>query len=111
MEETAQNTLHIVTLEGKFLSEYDFREVLSDVEEKIALGQNKVIINLDSLVFINSSGIGALINILTKARTAGGESVIAGGNEQTSKLLVITKLSQIFRVFESVSKAKEYFNK
>jgi anti-sigma B factor antagonist len=57
-------------------------------------------VDIAKIRFINSSGIGVLITILTKFRNKGGEVVLVKPSEQLKKLLIITKLNSIFTVVE-----------
>jgi anti-sigma B factor antagonist len=59
------------------------------------------IIDISDLRYINSSGIGVLITILTKFRNKGGEVYLMNPSESVKKLLVITKLNAIFQIIKS----------
>jgi anti-sigma B factor antagonist len=59
---------------------------------------------------MNSTGLGALIRILTKARTAGGEAILVNSSTQISQLLLMTKLNQVFNNFDSLEDAIKHFN-
>jgi len=100
---------HIIALKGNYLSEFDFKPILEEVEDQVHNQTFHFIIDLEHLKFLNSSGLGALIRILTKARTAGGEAVLANGNDQISQLLVISKLHQVFKTFDSTQSAIKHF--
>jgi len=79
-------------------------EIVSDaVNDKI----KNCIIDLKEVRYISSSGIGVLITMLTKMRNAGGEVFLASPSEHVKKLLIITKLNNIFTVYDSLEDAKE----
>ena len=79
-------------------------EVVSDaVNEKIRI----CIIDLKEVRYISSSGIGVLITMLTKMRNVGGEVYLSSPSEHVKKLLIITKLNNIFTVYDTVEEAKE----
>jgi anti-sigma B factor antagonist len=79
-------------------------EVVSDaVNENI----KTCIIDLKDVRYISSSGIGVLITMLTKMRNVGGEVYLSSPSEHVKKLLIITKLNNIFNVFDTVEEAKE----
>ena len=59
------------------------------------------IIDISNVRYINSSGIGTLITILTKFRNKGGEVYLMKPSESVQKLLVITKLNAIFQIVQS----------
>ncbi|MBD8491251.1 STAS domain-containing protein [Echinicola sp. CAU 1574] len=79
-------------------------EIISDaLQSKI----KNCIIDLQEVRYISSSGIGVLITMLTKMRNAGGDVYLASPSEHVKKLLIITKLNNIFTVYESLDEAKE----
>ncbi len=93
----------IIRLSGDLIGENDGAGVLGVVTEAL---QNKIkncIIDISNLRYINSSGIGVLITILTKFRNKGGEVFLLNPSESVKKLLVITKLNSIFQVIQSES--------
>jgi len=82
-------------------------EVLLDEmidDEKVA-----VILDLQEVGFVDSSGLSTLLAILTKTRNAGGETVLINVPKTLNNLLLLTKLNAIFTVKDSVEAAKEIF--
>lgn len=87
----------VIALEGSILERHEADDLLEEVEELILDGETKMIIDLQNLDYLNSSGLNVLLNILTKARKENGEVVICGVNDKLKKLLVITKLDAVFK--------------
>jgi len=85
--------------------------MLAQVEKNISDNQNKFVLNLEGLNYMNSSGLNIMINILTKARKNGGDVALCGANDKVNKLLVITKLNSVFNVCENTEQAIEILNK
>jgi anti-anti-sigma factor len=50
---------------------------------------------------MNSSGLNTLIQLLTKARVAGGEAVLFNLNKKINELILITKLHTLFKIADS----------
>lgn len=103
-----KDKIHIISLEGNLLSEYENKSFLGEInllidEEKASL----FIFNLSKLENLNSSGLGVLITILTKSRKAGGDTIITGIPEKINKLLIITKLNTVFHFADTVDSAKK----
>ena len=73
-------------------------EFLNNVDELLESGKNKLVIDLAGLKYINSSGLNVLIQLLTKTRTVGGDSVICNVSKKVNELLIITKLNTLFKV-------------
>lgn len=78
-------------------------EVVSDAIEDDA---KIFVVDLSEVRYISSSGIGLLITMLTKMRNVGGEMYLTAPSEHVKKLLIITKLNNIFTVFDSVDAFK-----
>jgi anti-anti-sigma factor len=109
MENLVSDTIYIVKLEGQYKTDYDFKNIIEDVEEQIEIGTINFALDLADLSFMNSSGLGVLIKILTKARTAGGEAVLLRSNAQIEQLLLMTKLNKVFKLFVSEEEVNQYF--
>lgn len=78
-------------------------EVVSDAVED---GVKKFVIDLSEVRYISSSGIGLLITMLTKMRNKDGEVYLTAPSDHVKKLLIITKLNNIFTVFDSIDEFK-----
>src|SRR5687767_13495888 len=102
--ETKENTL-IIRLSGDLIGENNGPSVLEAVNASIQENVRKCIVDISNLRYINSSGIGVLITILTKFRNKGGEVYLLKPSESVQKLLVITKLNAIFQVIQTEEEA------
>ncbi len=80
----------------------DFRSFLDDV---LGSGASRVVVDLAEVTFIDSSGLGALIGGLKKARQAGGDLRIAGAPEQVRMVLSLTNLDRVLRPYDDLAAA------
>jgi len=94
------NTL-VLKLSGDLIGEDTGSSILETANNAIQNKVLKCIIDISALRYINSSGIGVLITILTKFRNKGGDVYLMKPSESVQKLLVITKLNAIFQVIQS----------
>ncbi|MDA9261811.1 STAS domain-containing protein [Flavobacteriales bacterium] len=101
----------IFNLSGKILSKEDSEEISNGIDENIEKENFNIILNLEELDYINSTGLNFIISSFTKMRNAGGELVISSVSQKVEDLLVITKLNTIFTSFKSLTEAKESFSK
>ncbi len=92
---------------GDLIGENNGPEVIEKINDVINQGVTKAIVDIEDVRYINSSGIGVLITILTKFRNKGGEIVLVNPSEHVKKLLIITKLQAIFTIVDSKEQAKE----
>jgi anti-sigma B factor antagonist len=75
------------------------------VEESVAAGRDRIVIDLTEVVFIDSSGLGALIAGLKATRQAGGDLRIAQVPEQVRTVLRLTNLDRVLRAHPTVADA------
>lgn len=64
-----------------------------------------VTLNLSSVSYMDSGGLGTLVSLYTSARNRGGKVNLAGLNSRIMNLLDLTKLATIFEIFPSVEDA------
>lgn len=95
------NTLLTIKLSGDLIGENNGAAVVGVVAEALEKKVKTCIVDISELRYINSSGIGLLITILTKFRNKGGEVYLMKPSESVQKLLVITKLNAIFHIIQS----------
>lgn len=75
------------------------------VEESVGNGTNRLVIDLNGVSFIDSSGLGALISGLKSSRQAGGDLRISATGEQVLTVLQLTNLDHILRPYPTVDDA------
>lgn len=73
--------------------------LLSHIEQ----GHRRIVLNLEPLAFIDSTGLGVLVSGLKRLRTHDGELALAAPHDPVKKVLTITGLDKVFTVQESVS--------
>ena len=96
-----KNDTLILYLTGDLIGENDGANVVQVASNAVQQNIKSCIIDISMLRYINSSGIGVLITILTKFRNKGGEVYLLNPSDSVKKLLVITKLNAIFQVVKS----------
>ncbi len=68
-----------------------------------------VFIDLNSVSWMNSMGVGSLMRSLTTIRNAEGDIRLARMSEKARSVFVITQLISIFKIFETVEEAKNSY--
>jgi anti-sigma B factor antagonist len=96
-----KNNLLVIRLSGDLIGENNSASVIGVVANALEQKVRMCIVDISDLRYINSSGIGLLITILTKFRNKGGEVYLMKPSESVQKLLVITKLNAIFHIIQS----------
>jgi anti-sigma B factor antagonist len=69
-------------------------------------GCSVVIVDLDQVGFIDSSGLGVLVGALRRLRERGAEMHVVCTREQILKIFRITGLDKVFPIFASLDQAR-----
>ena len=99
----------LITLSGRLIEKSQAEGLIKEFETLIGSGTNRYLMSLEDLEYVNSEGLNLLIGMFTSARNSGGELVIGGISPKVKKLMVMTKLDSIFKIYDSVATATENF--
>lgn len=80
------------------------------IDNLLAKGHKKLLLNLAEVGYIDSSGIGALVGVYTAARKQGGELRLLKITNRVRNLLQITKLYTVFVVSDDEDEAIRSLN-
>ena len=75
------------------------------IDDAVGAGRPRIVVDLSSVSFMDSSGLGALVAGLKKARQASGDLRITGVNQQVATVLRLTNLDRVLRAHDSVEAA------
>src|ERR1700687_2468810 len=64
-----------------------------------------VVLQLDQVDFVDSSGLGALVRLVSTARAKGGDIKLCGVHPRLRKTLEMTSLLTMFEVYDSEAEA------
>lgn len=105
VESSLQNNNFILKIAGDLIGDESGPKLMGLVSDAINEGARNCVVDLSQVRYISSSGIGVLITILTKMRNVGGEVFLTSPSEHVKKLLIITKLNNIFTVYDNLEEA------
>jgi anti-sigma B factor antagonist len=98
----------VLSFEGKLMSDAD----LADAHVLLNTLTNwNVVLDLEKLSYVNSSGIAFFVKVLTRARLNQGDVVVLNVNEQLTKIFELTKINQVFHMANTLNEVKAYFKK
>lgn len=84
-----------------------FRDTIRDLANS---GQKKLLLNLEEVTYIDSSGIGELVSGFTTVTNQGGQVKLLKLTKRVQDLLQITKLYTVFEVFDDEAAAVTSFS-
>ncbi len=80
-------------------------ELKTEVDRVVDAGDAVVVVDLTDTSFMDSSGLGALVGGLRRARAAGGDLRIACAGAQVMTVLRLTTMDRVLRPYGSVEDA------
>lgn len=89
-----------------------FGEESALLREKIKnalVENNRIVLNLGDISYIDSGGLGTLVALRTSAQNAGGTIKLTNLTTRVGDLLQVTKLLTVFDVYDSEAEAIESF--
>jgi anti-sigma B factor antagonist len=81
------------------------------IQSLIQQGHKQLIIDLGGVAYVDSAGLGQLVQIHTTATRHGGRLKLLNVTKRLNDLLVVTKLVTVFDTFENEAEAIASFGK
>jgi anti-sigma B factor antagonist len=85
--------------------------LLRDTVKAAVADNNKIVLNLGNVTYIDSGGLGTLVALRTTAQNAGGTIKLTNLTDRVTDLLQVTKLLTVFDVYNSEAEAIDSFRK
>jgi len=100
----------VVDCSGRIVSGEE-SSLLRDTVKKAIPENNRIVLNLGEVDYIDSGGLGTLVVLHTTAQNAGGTIKLTSLTKRVSDLLQMSKLLTAFDVYNSEAEAVESFRK
>jgi anti-sigma B factor antagonist len=97
-----------IRLEGDLVAGPDTQTMIAAAEKQVEAKVLLCAVDLSHVRFMDSSGMGVLVSLLTKFRNRGGELVLIKPSDHIRKLLIVTKLNAIFTIAENDNFAAQF---
>lgn len=104
------NGVAIIEPRGSLIGGNEIDELKVTARELLDKGNRKLLIDLKSVDYVNSSGIGALVSILTSYKNNHGMVKLCGMGKGVQNIFVITKLTSVFDVEDTREAALKKFS-
>jgi anti-sigma B factor antagonist len=109
IEPREREGIHILELNGRITMGAEvtaFRQKLKDLAQ---VADAKVILNMQHIDYVDSTGLGAIVMGSIAVRATGGVIKLVNLNRRNVELLVATKLATIFEIFNDEQDAVNSF--
>ncbi len=109
-KEEVHGDVYVLHLKGKLMGGTETTAVHDRIKELAQVGVKRVVLDLGSVKWMNSSGLGALMSGLTTMKNASGDLRLSSVADKVESLLMITQLLKIFKTFDGVDNAVKSFH-
>ncbi len=75
------------------------KHLSQEVENLVKVGDNLILVDLQQVTFVDSSGLGGLVSAFKKVRDAKGRLALCSVNAQARMVLELTRTDQLFEIF------------
>ncbi len=89
----------ILDLKGRLTVGQEATTFRERMQKLLPAGHNNIILNMEHVDYVDSTGLGALVMCFTSVQKAGGKVKLLNLTRRSIELLVMTKLSTIFEIF------------
>ena len=100
----------VVAMDGRIVLGEESTALREKVKSLLASGQKKIVLNMNNVTYIDSSGLGALVAAHTSAKTQGASLKLSNLGQKFQEVLQVTKLLTVFEVYDSEAAAIRSFS-
>ena len=104
-----KNGVSIVDLEGKITIGQGDVQLRETINSLIKMNQKKIILNMERVGYMDSSGVGELMGCFTTTQDAGGELKLLNLSSKIKDVLQITQLLALFDYYTDENEAVASF--
>jgi anti-sigma B factor antagonist len=110
IEQSVREGITILHLKGRLIVGDPVSKLREKIAKMAASAQTNVVLDMKDVDYIDSTGLGGMVICFTSLQKAGGALKILNMNKRNLELLLLTKLSTVFQVFNDEQDAvNSYF--
>ena len=95
----------VLALDGRIVLGEETSTLREKVKSLLGEGKKDIVLNLNNVTLIDSSGLGALVAAYSSAKSGGASLRLSNLGSRVDELLQITKLYTVFEVSETEADA------
>ena len=99
----------ILELEGRLIVGEPVSTLRERIREICETGSPNIILDMKGVDYIDSTGLGGMVISFTSLRKGGGALKLLNLNQRNIELLVLTKLTTVFELFDDEQEAVNSF--
>jgi len=95
----------IITLAGKLVGEPIAYELLEETRDRVKDGLHRIVLVMDRVEMINSSGAGILASMYMSASGQGGKVLLVGLSDRSRKVLELMRMHEFMAMVDDLDTA------
>jgi anti-sigma B factor antagonist len=109
IQERDREGITMLDLDGRLTVGNEMGTYRGTMQKLIDAGTRSIVLNMQKVDYVDSTGLGALVMTYTTLNKAGGKIKLLNLTRRSIELLVMTKLTTIFEVFDDEQNAVNSF--
>lgn len=99
--------LPVFKLEGKIMGGTECDKLCHRLMAVIATGHSHLVMDFEKVRWMNSAGIGMLIQCVTRLRRNGGDLHFLGVHDRVGHYFRITKLDTVLKIYDNMNEVRK----
>jgi anti-sigma B factor antagonist len=104
------NGTSVVALDGRIVLGQESKSLRENLKGLVAEGKKQIVLNMDNIAYIDSTGLGTLVAAQVSAKTQGASLKLCNLCRRFQELLQLTKLVTVFEVCNTEASAVASFS-
>jgi len=100
-----QGEIVVISLKSSLEGGPDTYQIKDDVKAELGKGARKFVLNMKGAGFVNSTGIGVIVAVLSSVKEANGILRVCGVSDRARRAFVTTGVWQLFDVIDDCGEA------
>ena len=100
----------VIQLKASLEGGPDTFQIKDDIKDHLANGERKFVLDMSSAGFVNSTGIGVVVGILSSVKDSEGALKLSGVSDRARRAFVVTGVWQLFDAYDTLADAKAAFS-
>ena len=99
------NGIYLLTLKGRLVLGLESNGLRTTIDNLLLSGATRIVVNLEDVNFVDSAGLGTLIEIHRKTKAKGGRLMLTNLGPKLRQALEIARLMTLFETFATEAEA------
>ena len=99
--ERRADSVTVLELAGRLIVDDGERALRDYIDSLVRSGRTQLLVDMKDVTYVDSGGVGALVSKYLTVKKAGGDLKLLHLNRRAGRVLEITRLVEVFELFDS----------